>query len=316
MLLVINSSGLIVDANGSARDHFLPALPTTWERLVPNDVDRARLESFFSSTSCGTMELRTVDQLCIRLEKGSGKIGAGEPRLLSVTDVTAANEKLDELTRRNIALERLVNLGRTDRQLIGYEIHDGLVQEMTASQLFLESGMAVLGDEAEATALQSFRDAGTWIRRSIDDARRLIQGLEPPEFETLGVVGAVRQLLRDDRFQGFEVFLESNDPLLDLDETLALSIFRMVQEALTNVSKHADANQANVQIHRREDELLIEVVDDGRGFSTDTGGAQRFGLKGMRQRAVAFGGQMEIRSAAGQGTAVTIVVPIVTRQHY
>ena len=310
--LVVDPDGNIVEGSPLGLALFPDRSALSWESLISSEVERARLQTYFESTEPGTLRLHAREGLWILFEKGSGRVGAGQPQLIRLQDLTSVFQELEDLQIRVVQLDRLVNLCRTDRQLIGYEIHDGLVQEMTAAQLFMESGLAALHD-ADAGAKQSLQDAATWLRRSIDDARRLIQGLEPPEFETLGLTEAVRQLTKDERLRGADVALESNDLLVDLDETLALAVFRMIQEALTNIWKHAEATEASVRLERGNESLTITVADNGKGFAPETDAAKRFGLKGMQQRAIAFGGSLEIRSEEGQGSELSMVMPLMVR---
>jgi signal transduction histidine kinase len=147
---------------------------------------------------------------------------------------------------------------------------------------------------------------------ALDDVRKLAFELRPTVLDDVGLVAALRRLAHDmsGRF-GVPIALSFDG--VDDDHRLAPEIetvvYRVVQEALTNVARHSRATRAHVSVGRHESELQVTVGDDGTGFDLDAPRAQSLGLSGMAERATLVGGRLGIRTAPGEGTWVTLEVP-------
>lgn len=224
------------------------------------------------------------------------------------TGQSSRDQQSDASHEQRIAqLERLLELCRQDRQLIACEIHDGIVQEMTAALMYLEAARGAEGHEACRANLD---EAAELLRRSIEDARRLMNGLHPPELADRGLEGAVAALIDMLPAGGPKVALDLPDDLGPLDETVQLAAFRVIQESLTNVVRHSQSPRAAVQLWREGEEIRLRVQDWGVGFDTaqKSGG---FGLRGIEQRARLLGGSAEVRSEPGRGTTIEVRLPAV-----
>ncbi|MCA9177825.1 MAG: sensor histidine kinase [Planctomycetales bacterium] len=319
MLVRIRPDGGIVEFNLAA--HSLPldtadadVIGGGWSRLVPNQVERLRLNDFLTRGEAGAVELTAGESGIIRAHVLAGE---GE-RIVRLDDVTDLVTNVAQLTDRCAQLQSLLNLSRQDRQLIAFEIHDGLVQEMTAAQLFLEAATSAIGDDSNlpAEAMASLRDASKFLKRSIDGARDIIDGLYPVELQEAGLVEGLARLIDGGPAiaAGIHVHFSSSDSFADLDPTLALSIYRIVQESLNNAWKHSGATEVSIDMQRQAGEITITVEDNGKGFNVSSQGSQRFGLKGVRHRAVTFGGRCKIDSQPGEGTRVIVSLPLI--QHF
>jgi signal transduction histidine kinase len=143
--------------------------------------------------------------------------------------------------------------------------------------------------------------------------RRIARGLRPPELEDAGLVAALRahaRALRDGTGMRVELDADPVDDLLNSDRRLVL--YRVIQEALANVSRHSGVNEAQVRVQRAEGAVVVTVSDNGRGFggsrpSTLGGG---LGLVGMQERAAGVGGRVQVESVEGQGTRVVMTLPV------
>jgi len=212
-------------------------------------------------------------------------------------------EELSRFAARTIELQEL------DRLRIGGEIHDGISQPLVSAWYHLRAALSLappgtLADELVATeALMS--DA-------MSEARQATAGLRPPVLNDLGLAAGLRSLAGG--LSGLEVELDVDLDLEAGSPALAphveTAVYRVAQEALQNVQKHARSNLVRVLLHRRAGGLELSVIDDGLGFSpSDDPDSTSYGLEGMRERAALLGARLEVRSVPGTGTTVRLLVP-------
>ena len=208
---------------------------------------------------------------------------------------------------RNL-LRRLLKIQERERQLVSYEIHDGLAQYLAGAMMHLEACEHALGGAAENRELH---EGLRLLRAAADEARRLIGGLRPPALDELGIVDAVESLAADARTDIPRVDFTHRLPSRRLPPDVETTIFRIVQESLSNVRRHAGAGAVRVSLEQHgENGLRIVVHDDGIGFNPTSVAEDRFGLEGIRQRAWLLGGEPVIESTVGGGTTVTVTLPI------
>jgi signal transduction histidine kinase len=242
------------------------------------------------------------------------------------------------LVAERTVLRKLIETQERERQLVSYEIHDGLAQYLASALMRLEACSAALAtagpraSPALAACEQDCEEGLRLLRAALVEARRLINGLRPPMLDELGIVEAIESLVSDARIEIPEVIFTKPDALPRLPPEVETTIFRIVQEALTNARKHASARRVNVALEpvatsmpgRRGAAftgLRVAVSDDGRGFDPATVPTACFGLEGIRQRARLFGTEASIktrpRPAAGSptrgdpgGTVVEVLLPL------
>jgi len=195
-----------------------------------------------------------------------------------------------------------------ERARIALDLHDSIAQDL-ASSIMLARRLAENTGGDQARLVSS-------LKANLDALRRLSWEIRPPELERLGFQGAAMRLCADyEERQGCPVGLEM--PELEpgrLGIEAELHLYRILQEALSNVAKHAEAKSVAVHIDNRSDRLLLSVRDDGRGFDPDaargSGSApEHMGLAGMRERARLIGGRLVLASAPGKGTTIEVEVP-------
>jgi PAS domain S-box-containing protein len=223
-------------------------------------------------------------------------------------------QELAERERRLEALVRQLLLAEEDeRRRVAYEIHDGLAQLAWAAQQHLEAFAAQYHSRNQNRRAE-LGQALTLASRTVREARRVIAGLRPAILDDFGLSSAISFELQAQRADGVEV--EFNDGLggIRLDPTLETALFRVVQEALSNVRKHAHSKRVAVSLERRANNLHLEVRDWGRGFRLATAQAsvdrsERVGLAGMHERIALISGRLTIRSRAGAGTRVQVQAP-------
>jgi signal transduction histidine kinase len=203
----------------------------------------------------------------------------------------------------------MVQVYERERQLIAYEIHDGLVQDVTGAQMHLE---AALHDPCwgDGPARREAEKAVGLVRKALLEARNLIRGLRPPVLEEYGLTAAVHHLVEENSRDDLSIEYVSEMPSDRLDSFHEGAIYRIVQEAMTNVRRHSGADRALVRLTSAESRIHVEVRDWGVGFHPAKVGRDCFGLAGIRERARLLNGWASIESAPGRGTRVLVDLPV------
>jgi len=204
-------------------------------------------------------------------------------------------------------LQRLALL--EDRERIAKELHDGAIQALFAVGMGLQGSALLAGDEELRGRLQ---DAVEEVDRVIRDLRNYIFGLRPGILADRQLDQALQRLCEEFQERTGVLAIAEVDPAVAAELTgRAADVVQLAREALSNVSRHAEAATCRVSLYRDQDAMVLEVDDDGRGFdptaTAGTGTGQ--GLRNLRERAEHLGGQAQIHSAPGQGTQVRVTLP-------
>jgi signal transduction histidine kinase len=242
---------------------------------------------------------------------GGPEFSAEDERLMEAFAASAATAVATAQTVETQTLERSVEASELERRRWARELHDDSLQELAAVKLRLAALARVKPEDLPAAVAQAIEH----VDASIQAMRSLITDMRPPSLDQLGVGAALEALA--ERWSA----LSGIDARLDIDlrfdagqETTRLAplvettIYRVVQEALTNVAKHAGARRASVTVVERDGSIEIAVTDDGRGFSRDEP-SDGFGLIGMRERIRLAGGRHDVESSPGHGTTVHARIP-------
>jgi two-component system NarL family sensor kinase len=214
---------------------------------------------------------------------------------------------------RSRLAEESTRLARVEeRNRLAREIHDTLAQELAAIALHLETADVLLPGGAKK-AQERVRKALQLTREGLHEARRSVEDLRGSALDGRSLPEALGELVSQfARESGIEIYLDMLGASSTLPPDTEAALYRIAQEALTNIRKHAHAQHARVELEASGGRLRMCVLDDGNGFSQDaaTDRRGRFGLVGMRERARLLGGDLEVASSEGQGTSVTIEIPI------
>jgi len=195
-----------------------------------------------------------------------------------------------------------------ERAAIAREIHDDIGGALTAVKFDLAwMQRHALKDDVRQHAASAIDT----LQQAMNAAQRIMQGLHPPVLDE-GLVAAVRWLAEDfERRSGVRTHVTSSGETLHLPPAVQLTAYRTAQEALTNISKHAQAEQVRIELSDHEGILTLEVQDDGCGIPPDALRKPRsFGLKGLQERARRAGGWLDISSRPGQGTLIVVSIPL------
>ncbi|SAL30288.1 sensory box histidine kinase/response regulator [Caballeronia udeis] len=219
-----------------------------------------------------------------------------------------SHEELRELSAN------LLNVREEEKSRIARELHDDLGQQLTALKMDISSLELRAGTDAEARA--QLRGMQRLIDTTVASMRRIAADLRPVMLDDLGLVPAIDWLANDftNRY-GIDVErrIDARHTIFSRDG--ATAVFRIVQEALTNVARHAQASRVDLALYLEGDRCILRIADDGIGAHerADTG-RKSFGLIGIRERVHGLGGSVSIESGIGQGFAVTVTFPLATLQ--
>jgi signal transduction histidine kinase len=205
------------------------------------------------------------------------------------------------------ALRRVVEAQELERRRLARELHDQTGQELTGVLLGLKAVEEALDPEALATAIAAVREQ---VVETLHDVRRLAVELRPKVLDDYGLVAALERLTQTVAEQtGLAFDLEAQLGDERLPSEIETALYRMVQEALTNVVKHGQAGRVSIVLARSQGSVTAVVEDDGRGFETDRI-YEGLGLDGMRERLALLGGRLKIESRPGAGTTLAGEVPL------
>jgi signal transduction histidine kinase len=199
----------------------------------------------------------------------------------------------------------LITAREEERRRLRRDLHDGLGPQLSSQPLLMTSALMLLRqDPGEAEAI--LNSAITQSQEAISDIRRLVYALRPPALDDLGLIAAIGELFTQYRASGITFSIEIPEPLPPLPAAVEVACYRIVQEALTNVVRHAHAHTCVLRLVCRE-QVTIEIIDDGQGLPP----AYRHGvgLTSMRERAEELGGRWLIEPRPTGGTCVRAQIP-------
>ncbi|WP_409347355.1 GAF domain-containing sensor histidine kinase [Paenibacillus sp. MBLB4367] len=205
--------------------------------------------------------------------------------------------------------ERLVATREEERRRLRRDLHDGLGPQLS-SQTFTLSAIKKLLRHDPGTAEQLLTDAITHAQQAIVDIRRLVYALRPPSLDDLGLIAALQEQMKHYNASGVVMTLDAPDSLPMLPAAIEIACYRIVQEALTNVVRHAHATSANVRL-LLESTLTLEISDNGHGLAPGIRGG--IGFHSMRERAEELGGTFLIENLPKMGMRVGAYFPLVTK---
>jgi len=315
-VLAVNEAA--VQMYGYSRQEFTSLSLTDLEdgRNAPGDAPATSTEDPSLSSPMQKHKTREGKWLDVEVLWAPLRLAGKEARLAIVRDMTERLER--EQAQRNeeirqLLLQRVLQVQEDERQRIARELHDGAGQLMTS----LLVGLRAITD---ARQLKEVKLQAKRLRKitsdTITELSRMARGLHSRILEDLGLKQALRRLVDDFSLaQKIQVDLTfENAALLNQPSRVQLGIYRIVQEALTNVARHSRAKQVIVVLAGDESELQLIIKDNGDGFELANllqRPSEHLGIEGMRQRALMMGGTLEIDSKAKRGTTITVQMPLV-----
>jgi two-component system sensor histidine kinase UhpB len=218
--------------------------------------------------------------------------------------VVAFNRMLDRLEQeRQESARRVLAAQEAERVGIARDLHDEVGQVLTGVLLQLNS-IAEIAPEHRA----DLDEARQSVRRALDEVRRISSELRPEMLEHLGLVSALTELATTfARVAGVRVDRDFATSLPKIAPEVELAVYRIAQESLTNIVRHAEASRVTITLDSSHDSVVLRVVDDGRGFGADP--VEHGGLRSMRERALLVGGALAIKDAPEGGVEIRLEVP-------
>lgn len=282
--------------------HLDPRTPPSEARL------RERLEAEAALVVPLLFRGRAVGTLVAVDREAGGDFDDEDMRLLQAFAATAA---IAVATAQSVAAERLqqqVEVAEDERRRWAQELHDGALQSLAAVRITLAAALQGRGEDRGAQIERAAEHTVEGLEDQITELSRLINDLRPASLERLGLSGALEALAEESANRGdFDVATEiSLEATLTSDEERG--VYRLVQETLNNVVKHAGASRADVSVRTHDGTVEIEVADDGSGFEPSEGPGR--GLLGMRERVETLGGTIAIDSTPGEGTRMRSSLPL------
>ncbi len=227
-------------------------------------------------------------------------------------------EVKQHVTLRGELYKRVVAAQESERQRIARELHDETGQALTAIGLGLRGLTSSLRTSNMERAKQNLHQLEVLTAHSLDELQRLIADLRPSHLDDLGLSSALRWYANtlQERIK-LDIHVEIQGEEREVASPVKIALFRIAQEALTNVVKHAQAKKVQIFLTYAEESVRIRVTDNGRGFdmgAVSSGKRVSWGLKGMEERTSLLGGKFEVQSRPGGGTAVEVSIPYIQEE--
>jgi PAS domain S-box-containing protein len=310
-MLIVDQAGTIVLAN--------PAIVQLLGARAAGELLGQQVTSLLATSQ------RAACQACLeRVLAGDGAVrlestlaspsGLRVPIEMHIGFLSWNDQPAAQIIARDITQRKQAELLEEERRLIAYELHDGLAQMVISTHQHLQAFAARHRPRAQPTRAELDRVLDL-ARRSVTEIRRVIAGLRPTALDDFGLATALRMHAAALQADGWEISFQESLGATRLTPTIETVLYRVAQEALTNVRKHAQTTRVAVTLARDEHWLRLEIQDWGCGFEpaevlSGAGLGERIGLRGMRERATILGGRWSVRSSPGNGALVVAEVPL------
>lgn len=230
-------------------------------------------------------------------------------------DLQEVSLQLEGLQHKQLLGLKIIKAQEEERQRVARDIHDGPAQLMSNVVIKAEICERLIDVDLDK-AREELRNLKKSVRDSLQDVRKIIYNLRPMSLDDLGLVPTLqRYVLTFQEESGISVSFNTIGSQPEMKSVISLTVFRIVQEALNNIAKHAKANNAVIKLEYSEKDLRLYIYDDGIGFETaklkekNEDISSGFGLVSMRERIELLGGDLRISSEPGKGTYLSIIIP-------
>jgi signal transduction histidine kinase len=256
-----------------------------------------------------TVQGVAVGQLNLGTERLQDVWPQGKQEMLKdlIRQVSIAVQSVRLTKELHRSRERIVTAREEERRRLRRDLHDGLGSNLASMMLRLDEAVQV-HEQDSVQSMNAIRNVQAQMRTSLDDIRRLVYKLRPPILDELGLGFALQELAVQFQDRNLQVLLDGVDEPFELSAAAEVAIYRIVQEALTNVVRHAQASRCSIQLRNEEQAVLLVIQDNGTGVIQASSGG--FGIRSMRERAEELGGRYELDARSGEGTRIKVRIPI------
>jgi two-component system sensor histidine kinase DegS len=232
-------------------------------------------------------------------------------------DLQQVTSQLEDMQQKQVMGLRIIKAQEEERQRVAREIHDGPAQSM--SNIVLKAEICERLVDAEPVKVkEELRNLKSVVRETLQDVRKIIYNLRPMSLDDLGLIPTLqRYVITFQEESNIVVSFKTRGICEEIRPIISLTVFRLVQEAINNIKKHAKANNVSIGLEFLEKELKLYILDDGKGFNVEDLKVRKeninsgFGLYSMRERVKLLNGNFEIDSTIGKGTRLNITVPLI-----
>jgi len=272
--------------------------------------------------------IKRRNDLEVRLKETYGTVRKAENLLHNVGtalgyltgDLQEVSLQLENLQQRQQMEIRIIRVQEEERQRVARDIHDGPAQSMSNVVLKAELCERLIDVDIDKAKVE-LQNLKRVVRECLQDVRRIIYDLRPMSLDDLGLVPTLqRYVLTFQEETGVEVSFRTRGVYDDIRPAISLTVFRVVQEALNNIKKHANAQNVVINLEFLDTELKLYVYDDGRGFNVEDLKVRNkdinsgFGLVSIRERISLLNGEFQISSEVGKGTRLNILIPLTNNE--
>lgn len=295
------------------KDQTTPEYWTFFERhgvksilIVPLRVRGRVIGTVFSARDANTTPYTLDDQGFLQ--------DLADRAALAIDNTGLYQQLLDRERQLQDLVGRLLVAQEEERRRVAYEVHDELAQVAASTHQHLQA-YAAYHPPRSVEAKEQLNRAVDLAQRTVQEARRVVANLRPTTLDDFGLAAAIRLQIEELQAQGWRISYQATIGDDRLPPAVETALFRVAQESLNNVRKHARTTESRVVLERVGREVRLEVRDFGRGFDRSTvqsggGAGEQVGLPGMQERIALLGGHFTIESRVGHGTTVTALVPV------
>jgi len=275
-----------------------------FQRILTGELDSYSAEKRFLRKDGNTIHVKFS---CTRVRPADE---AADYFVCLIDDISQRCQTEEALRQEQQLLKQLLDVQVRERKVLAFEIHDQLMQQLTGALMHFQS-FDDLREHKPDPHEKLFQMGLRVLRAAAAESSRLMAGLRPPILDQFGVVEAIQYLVTELKEQRLLNVVFSHDVRFDrLTASLEHTIFRIVQEGLTNACRHSGSKKVRVQLTQHAEQILIKIEDRGMGFDPEKVPGKRLGLPGIRERAQLFGGKATIDSAPGKGTRILVGLPL------
>jgi len=226
-------------------------------------------------------------------------------------DLKQIGAMIEDANRRQMLGLKIIEAQEEERRRLSREIHDGPAQTLANMLLRSELVEKVFQEKGTSEGIAEIRELRSMVKNSLHEVRRIIYDLRPMALDDLGLIPTLNKYLKtvEERF-GLHVVFQVLGEERRLSPKLEIALFRLIQEGVQNACKHAEANKISVKMEFRENDVILSVKDDGKGFDLHAKKEGAFGLIGMNERVEMLEGKLSIHSEEGKGTIIFIRIPV------